>query len=79
MLCWLGRRQRDCDDGGSASPYAVRDIMFGTKLGDDPKLEDMMWTSLTDLLTKTPMGVTAEILAAKYRVTSEESDNFALR
>jgi len=66
-------------DNMSASPYAVRDIRFGTKLGSDPKLEDMMWTSLTDLLTKTPMGVTAENLAAKYGVTREESDNFALR
>merc|ERR1719410_2115355 len=39
----------------------------------------MMWTSLTDLLSKTPMGVTAENLAAKYGVTREESDNFSLR
>ena len=38
-----------------------------------------MWTSLTDLLSKTPMGVTAENLAAKYGVTREESDNFSLR
>ena len=52
-------------DNMSASPYAVRDIRFGTKLGADPKLKDMMWTSLTDLLTKTPMGVTAENLAAE--------------
>ena len=70
-------------DNMSASPYAVRDIRFGTRLGTrlgaDPKLEDMMWTSLTDLLSKTPMGVTAENLAAKYGVTREESDNFALR
>ena len=66
-------------DNMSASPYAVRDIRFGTKLGADPKLEDMMWTSLTDLLSKTPMGVTAENLAAKYGVTREESDNFSLR
>jgi hypothetical protein len=25
---------------------------FGTKLGSDPKLEDMMWVSLTDQLAK---------------------------
>jgi hypothetical protein len=25
---------------------------FGTKLGSDPKLEDMMWASLTDQLAK---------------------------
>ena len=60
-------------DNMSASPYAVRDIRFGTRL------EDMMWTSLTDLLSKTPKGVTAENLAAKYGVTREESDNFGLR
>jgi len=42
-------------DNMSASPYAVRDIRFGTRLGLDPKLEDMMWTSLTDQLSKTPM------------------------
>jgi len=66
-------------DNMSACPYAVRDIRFGTRLGMDPKLEDMMWTSLTDMLAKTPMGVTAENLAEKYGVTREESDAFALR
>ena len=66
-------------DNMSASPYAMRDIRFGTRLGVDPKLEDMMWTSLTDQLSKTPMGVTAENLAAKYDVTREDSDNFSLR
>jgi len=67
-------------DNMSASPYAVRDIRFGTRLGVDPKLEDMMWTSLTDQLSKTPMGVTAENLAAKYNVTSlEDSDSFSIR
>jgi acetyl-CoA acyltransferase 2 len=66
-------------DNMSACPYAVRDIRFGTKLGSDPKLEDMMWASLTDLHTKTPMGVTAENLAVKYGVTREEVDEFAIR
>ena len=66
-------------DNMSASPYAVRDIRFGTRLGVDPKLEDMMWTSLTDQLTKTPMGVTAENLAEKYNVTREDSDSFSIR
>jgi len=66
-------------DNMSACPYAVRDIRFGTKLGSDPKLEDMMWASLTDLHTKTPMGVTAENLAVKYELTREEVDAFAIR
>ena len=63
----------------SACPYAVRDIRFGTRLGADPKLEDMMWASLTDLYCKTPMGVTAENLAEKYNLTREEVDAFAVR
>merc|ERR1711936_811252 len=66
-------------DNMSACPYAVRDIRFGTKLGSDPKLEDMMWASLTDLHTKTPMGVTAENLAVKYELTRDEVDAFAVR
>jgi acetyl-CoA acyltransferase 2 len=66
-------------DNMSACPYAVRDIRFGTRLGMDPKLEDMMWTSLTDFYTKTPMGVTAENLAVKYDITREDSDNFSYR
>lgn len=65
-------------DNMSACPYAVRDIRFGTKLGSDPKLEDMMWASLTDALSNTPMGVTAENLAEKYGLTREEVDQFAL-
>ena len=48
-------------------------------MGSDPKLEDMMWASLTDLHTKTPMGVTAENLAVKYELTREEVDAFAIR
>jgi len=66
-------------DSMSACPYAVRDIRFGTKLGMDPKLEDMMWAALTDAYCKTPMGITAENLAVQYELTREEVDAFALR
>merc|ERR1712112_496858 len=38
-----------------------------------------MWASLTDLHTKTPMGVTAENLAVKYEITRDEVDDFAIR
>ena len=37
-----------------------------------------MWASLTDALSKTPMGVTAENLAEKYKLTRAEVDDFAL-
>lgn len=66
-------------DSMSACPYALRDIRFGTKLGKEPVLEDMMWASLTDLNIKTPMGVTAENLAEKYNLTREQVDAFSIR
>jgi len=61
----------------SQAPYAVRGIRFGTKLGQDPKLEDVLWQGLTDELAKTPMGITAENLATKYNITRQEADQFA--
>lgn len=41
-------------------------------------MECALWASLTDAYCKTPMGVTAENLAAKYNITREECDKFAL-
>ena len=34
---------------------------------------------MTDAHTKTPMGITAENLAEKYKISREEVDAFALR
>ncbi|MCL4136341.1 UNVERIFIED_CONTAM: hypothetical protein GTU68_019118 [Idotea baltica] len=66
-------------DSMSLAPYAVRNIRFGTRLGMDIGMEDVLWASLTDSYCKTPMGVTAENLAVKYKITREDSDKFALR
>jgi len=66
-------------DNMSMSPYAIRDIRFGTKLGVDVKLDDTLWASVTDAHCKTPMGVTAENLAAKYSITRAEADAFAIK
>ncbi|XP_042308653.1 3-ketoacyl-CoA thiolase, mitochondrial [Sceloporus undulatus] len=61
----------------SQSPYAVRNVRFGTKLGVDLKMEDTLWAGLTDLHIKTPMGITAENLAAKHSITREDCDRYA--
>jgi acetyl-CoA acyltransferase 2 len=61
----------------SQAPFAVRDMRFGTRLGTDYGLEDMLWAALTDRHIKTPMGVTAENLAEKYKITRQETDEFA--
>lgn len=68
--------------GGSESmsqaPFAVRNARWGIQLGEDRKMEDTLWTGLTDAFVKLPMGITAENLAEKYGVTRLDCDEFAL-
>jgi acetyl-CoA acyltransferase 2 len=66
-------------DSMSQAPFAVRNMRFGTRLGAPYNMEDTLWTSLTDLHSKTPMGVTAENLAEKYSITRDDTDAFSLR
>uniref|UniRef100_A0A915K4J4 Thiolase N-terminal domain-containing protein n=1 Tax=Romanomermis culicivorax TaxID=13658 RepID=A0A915K4J4_ROMCU len=63
----------------SQAPFAVRNIRFGTQLGGNYEFEDTLWQGLTDQLIKTPMGITAENLGAKYNVTRAECDEFSLK
>lgn len=63
----------------SQSPFCVRNARFGTKLGSDLKLEDALWAGLTDQHVKLPMGVTAENLAEKYKISREDADKYALQ
>ncbi|XP_068960466.1 3-ketoacyl-CoA thiolase, mitochondrial [Petaurus breviceps papuanus] len=63
----------------SQAPYCVRNIRFGTRLGTDIKLEDTLWTSLTDQHIKTPMAITAENLAEKHKISREACDKYALQ
>ncbi|CAG2196910.1 ACAA2 [Mytilus edulis] len=66
-------------DNMSQSPFAVRNIRFGTKLGQDLKLEDLMWAALTDSHTGLPMAITAENLAEQYNISREDCDKYALQ
>ncbi|KAG1445411.1 hypothetical protein G6F56_009925 [Rhizopus delemar] len=64
----------------SLSPFTLSgSSRWGLKLGQDPKLQDTLWTALTDQYPQpTPMGVTAENLAEKYGISRESCDAFAL-
>uniref|UniRef100_A0A1I7S134 3-ketoacyl-CoA thiolase, mitochondrial n=1 Tax=Bursaphelenchus xylophilus TaxID=6326 RepID=A0A1I7S134_BURXY len=62
----------------SQHPYVVRQGRFGIPLGANVEFEDVLWSLLTDQYTKIPMGLTAEKLGAKYGVTRQETDAFAL-
>ncbi|XP_062057638.1 3-ketoacyl-CoA thiolase, mitochondrial [Lepus europaeus] len=63
----------------SQSPYAVRNMRFGTKLGASIKLEDTLWEALTDSHVQIPMAITAENLAVKHKIDREECDRYALQ
>jgi acetyl-CoA acyltransferase 2 len=73
-----------CLTGGTESmsqaPHAVRGARWGAlRLGPaEGALEDVLWDALVDSYCGLPMAETAEELAAKYRVTREESDRVAL-
>lgn len=62
----------------SQAPYALRDARFGTRLGQDLVLEDTLWQGLADSHCNLPMGMTAENLADKYKVTRAEAEQYAL-
>ncbi|VDD93348.1 unnamed protein product [Enterobius vermicularis] len=63
----------------SETPHGVRNIRFGTKVLQNYEYEDFLHLGLTDALIKTPMAITAENLAAKFKVTREMADAVALR
>ncbi|XP_060261501.1 3-ketoacyl-CoA thiolase, mitochondrial isoform X3 [Ovis aries] len=63
----------------SQAPYCVRNIRFGTKLGSELKLEDTLWTGLTDSHIQMPMAITAENLAVKHQISREDCDRYALQ
>lgn len=63
----------------SQMPFVVRNTRFGTALGSKYEFEDSLWLGLLDTHCGLPMGMTAEKLGAKFGVTREEVDNFALR
>lgn len=67
--------------GGAESisqlPYYIKDARWGTKMGHKV-FEDGVIDILTWPLDGNHNGVTAENVAAKYNVSREEQDNFAL-
>lgn len=66
-------------DNMSQTPFTVRNIRFGTALGQAYSLEDSLWESLGDTYCKLKMGQTAENLGEKYKIARKEVDEFAMR
>lgn len=62
----------------SQAPFALRDSRKGSRYGVDVVLEDTLSHGLIDSFPeKTPMGITAENLAKKYKITRKDADEYA--
>jgi acetyl-CoA C-acetyltransferase len=61
----------------SLSPH-VAHLRAGTKMGDVKFIDSMIKDGLTDVFNNYHMGITAENVAAKWQISREEQDKFAL-
>ena len=62
----------------SQAPHVIRGLRNGLRLGQG-QLEDSLWSGLLDTQCGCTMAVTAENCAAKYNISREDQDRFALR
>ena len=62
----------------SQAPHVIRGLRSGLRLGQG-QLEDTLWSALLDTHCGCTMAATAENCAAKYGVSREEQDRYALR
>src|SRR5919109_1951452 len=60
----------------SQAPHVIRGARWGMDLGQG-KLEDSLWSAMTDNHCDLSMAQTAENLATKYGITREQADEFA--
>jgi acetyl-CoA acetyltransferase family protein len=62
----------------SQAPHVIRGLRNGLRLGQG-QLEDTLWSALLDTHCGCTMAGTAENCAAKYGITREEQDAYAIR
>jgi acetyl-CoA C-acetyltransferase len=61
----------------SAAPYLLRNARRGYRMGHGEIIDSMIYDSLTDVFNNYHMGITAENVAEKYKISREEQDAFA--
>ena len=62
----------------SQAPHVIRGLRSGLRLGQG-QLEDTLWSALLDTHCGCTMAVTAENCAAKYDISRDEQDRYAIR
>jgi acetyl-CoA C-acetyltransferase len=60
------------------APYLLPQARRGMRIGNSTVLDSMMHDGLWDAFNNYPMGITAENVAEKHRITREEQDEYAL-
>ncbi len=61
----------------SSSQFSVNGARWGLRMGDSPITDMMIKDGLTDAFNNYHMGITAENVAEKYKLTREELDIFS--
>jgi len=63
----------------SQAPYALKNNRWGAKMGNGEVVDLMIHDGLWDIFNNYHMGVTAENVAEKYKITREEQDDFSAK
>ena len=63
----------------SNCPYLLPDARGGYRVGDRQVVDSMIHDGLWDVYEDFHMGMTAELVAEKYKISREEQDKFALQ
>src|SRR6201987_795014 len=63
----------------SNCPYLLPDARGGYRIGDRQVVDSMIHDGLWDVYEDFHMGITAELVAEKYKISREEQDKFALQ
>jgi acetyl-CoA C-acetyltransferase len=62
----------------SASPYLIRGLRWGTRMGHAAATDAMLCDGLWDVYNDFHMAITGERVAEKYGITRREADEFSL-
>lgn len=63
----------------SNAPYLLKGARWGYRLGNAEIIDHMVYDGLTDVFNQYHMGITAENLAERYKISREEQDEFAYK
>jgi acetyl-CoA C-acetyltransferase len=63
----------------SQAPYALKSNRWGAKMGNGEVIDLMIHDGLWDIFNNYHMGVTAENVAEKYKISREDQDDFSAK